>query len=191
MLELRKLRPRRVNPSRRTKVSKDVLFQVLQTNAKMRQGKGDYIRLRMQALLVLLGMCGLRATEALTLPVEHVMLEERRIKVIGKGKKLRWAPLPPDAYEVLKVWLTTYHKGGAFVLDGFTYNAARLAFDRIIKHMGIDLTMHGLRRTAATLWVQEGMPLTYAQKLLGHSDLKTTQAYIEADVEDAVNWFHR
>jgi len=50
---------------------------------------------------------------------------------------------------------------------------------RIGKKAGIHLSPHALRRTFATLSLQNGMDIVSLQTLLGHSSLETTRRYIQ------------
>jgi integrase len=49
-----------------------------------------------------------------------------------------------------------------------------------------DLHFHDLRRTAITLWIQQGTPLALAVKLGGHSQLQTTMKHYTANDADSV-----
>lgn len=55
---------------------------------------------------------------------------------------------------------------------------------QLIKKLGrkinIDVSPHDLRRTAATLMVKNGMNAFDVQRILGHSNIKTTQRYVAA-----------
>ncbi|MCE2930396.1 MAG: tyrosine-type recombinase/integrase [Vampirovibrionales bacterium] len=188
---LSKARPYRVVPAKRVKITKDQLHQLIKHNHySMREGRNDYQRARMYLLLMLTGYSGLRIRECLELPVKAIEFEQNRIKVLGKGMKLRYAPLPKEVAQVAKSWLKHEHQGDRLLLEGMTYNACSQAIQRLSKSSGIDICWHGLRRTAATWWVNEGMPLPQAKSLLGHSDIQTTMLYVESDSTDAVNWFH-
>src|SRR5690606_33359123 len=56
------------------------------------------------------------------------------------------------------------------------------AWDRIRKAAGIeDVWMHGLRHSYASFLVNQGRPIYEVQKILGHSNVKTTQRYAHLD----------
>ena len=50
------------------------------------------------------------------------------------------------------------------------------AFVRLIQKAGIDkhITLHGLRHTFATRWVESGLDIRSLAEILGHSDIKMT-----------------
>ena len=73
-----------------------------------------------------------------------------------------------------------------------TTNALRI-FHRLLKAaeirkvdaQGRRLVLHSLRHTCATRMARNGVPLIHAQRILGHSDPKTTSAiYAHLDAED-------
>ncbi|KAA6321750.1 Tyrosine recombinase XerD, partial [termite gut metagenome] len=52
------------------------------------------------------------------------------------------------------------------------------------------VTFHVARHTNATLLLSKGVSIEVVSKILGHSDIKTTQIYakvIDKSIEDAVN----
>ena len=59
------------------------------------------------------------------------------------------------------------------------------SFKRYIRQAGLnnDLKFHSLRHTYASYLVQGGVSLYVVQKLLGHSDIKTTEIYAHLSPE--------
>jgi integrase/recombinase XerC/integrase/recombinase XerD len=47
------------------------------------------------------------------------------------------------------------------------------------------VTPHTIRHSVATFWVRSGVSIFTIQKLLGHSDIKTTMVYLHALPKDA------
>jgi integrase len=47
----------------------------------------------------------------------------------------------------------------------------------------VDVTLHGLRHTAAAAWLATGRPLYHVQKLLGHRSPETTQRYAHLELD--------
>ncbi|WP_432504777.1 tyrosine-type recombinase/integrase [Kineococcus arenarius] len=57
------------------------------------------------ALLATLRYTGIRRTELLDLQTAHLDLEKRRLRVMGKGQKVRTVPLPPVYVEIMQWYL--------------------------------------------------------------------------------------
>lgn len=52
-----------------------------------------------------------------------------------------------------------------------------------IAHINKNITFHSARHSLATIGLQEGMPITTVQKILGHRSLKTTQIYAKVQTD--------
>jgi integrase/recombinase XerD len=146
--------------------------------------------LRDRAMLETLYAAGLRVTELVGLPLAQLSLNQRVIRVMGKGSKERLVPLGQVAAE----WLTRYISTARNqILDGRTSNdlfitvrgatMSRQMFWNIIKRYaikaGISATIspHVLRHAFATHLINHGADLRVVQLLLGHADITTTQIY--------------
>ena len=140
-------------------------------------------------LLVTLNLTvGLRCSEALSLKVEQ--FDSDIITVIGKGNKKRSFRV---TYEI-RVRFNEYMKVRGQVFEGdedseflfVSVTGKQLCTKDINKNLkkycercGIDkdITSHCLRRSCATHYLNEGVPVAQVATLLGHSDVKTTMRY--------------
>jgi len=146
--------------------------------------------LRDRAMLEVLYASGLRVSELINLRYSQVSMDMGVLRVMGKGRKERLAPLGEESLE----WLSRYTKEArSALLDGIvtdtifvtTRGAAmtRQAFWYLIKRyaqlVGIDkqLSPHTLRHAFATHLLNHGADLRVVQLLLGHADISTTQIY--------------
>jgi integrase len=131
---------------------------------------------------------GLRLRELSESTWENVRLgeskKERKIEVLGKGRKWRTVPLNDTAYGVLKD-LRAKCKGKGKVFAKMSAvgiaNAISTTFDKI----GLPgLTTHTLRHTFATRLARRGdVNAEQLRVLLGHSNIATTQRYFHLDDE--------
>lgn len=114
------------------------------------------------------------------------------LSVLGKGSKQRTIPVHPMLASRLQAWCAEI-SGGQLARSlgrkqelGQTLSAVGV-FDIVRKHgamIGKDgLDPHDLRRTYAQLGYAAGVPITQISKLLGHSSVKTTQAYLNMDLD--------
>lgn len=143
---------------------------------------------RDRALFELIYSCGLRISEAASLLVENVHLNERLLIVHGKGDKERMIPFGAAARERLVSYLENVRPllvGRRAVAEVFVnYKGEPMSRKGIWKRFkelealsGVQAKVHTLRHSFATHLLAGGADLRSVQELLGHSDLATTQIY--------------
>jgi integrase/recombinase XerC len=155
------------------------------------------LRARNAALLELLYGAGLRVGEAVALDWLHLDLDERLVRVLGKGRKQRVVPFGPPAAEALRAWATWCGEDGGPVFrnrDGGRLSA-RSAW-RIVRDAGrargiAGLHPHALRHSAATHLLNAGADLRAIQEQLGHASLSTTQRYTHVDAAHLLAVYRR
>lgn len=143
---------------------------------------------RDRAWFVLMWRAGLRVDEVVRLQVSNELVAPQaerpaRLRVRGKGGKERMVLLTPDAYAVLTAWLQARpssqeewvflnERGGPLTANGIQWLLHRYG-----DQVGVSLTPHQLRHTYARQLTEAGMPITSLSKLMGHSQVSTTQIY--------------
>ena len=147
-------------------------------------------------LLVTLNLTvGLRCSEALNLTVEQFNSDV--ISIIGKGGKLRKFKVTDEIRtrfnEYMEVRDQAFNDGEDNELLFVSVTGKELHVKDINKNLkkycercGIDkdITSHCLRRSCATHYLQEGIPVAQVSRLLGHSNPQTTMRYYKADGAD-------
>ncbi|MDZ4289967.1 MAG: tyrosine recombinase [Prosthecobacter sp.] len=149
---------------------------------------------RDRAILELFYASGLRLSELVDSRVENLSLEEGWIRVTGKGKKTRLAPVGDAARQALEAYLA--HSRPQLVRPKtqshifLSRNGARLTTARvwqIVKEraesagLGDRVHPHLLRHSFATHLLNNGADLRVIQEMLGHADISTTQIYTHVD----------
>lgn len=162
----------------------------------LEQPSGDSPKkLRDRAMLELLYATGLRVTELISLELADVHMAMSYIVCRDAGKE-RVIPFGENAKEALGQYL---QNGRGQLLKGqeSTYlfvncsgkMMSRQGFWKLVKQYaaraGItaDITPHTLRHSFAAHLVQNGADLKAVQEMLGHSDIATTQVYLNMNVE--------
>ncbi len=136
-------------------------------------------------ILKLLYGCGLRVSEVISLKKEEVNFKEGLIKIrLAKGRKDRFVNIPNSVFNELKNYyelvvgniLFPSNRGGKL-----TTATIQKIVKNSSKKAGIkkDIHPHTLRHSFATHLLEQGTDLRIIQKLLGHSDIKTTQIYLQ------------
>lgn len=163
--------------------------------------------LRMHALVEVLYATGMRVSELVSLTVEVARRDERFFVVRGKGGKERMVPLSPAARHAMASWLAVRDSNESWADSRYLFPAAsssghlpRQVFGRELKALaaraGIaseKISPHVLRHAFASHLLQNGADLRSVQKLLGHSDISTTQIYthvLEERLAELVNEHH-
>jgi integrase len=126
---------------------------------------------------------------------------KNRIVTIGnklfktKSKKIRKIPFNDRMEEILNRNSSRQLKGNKILREFvFTQNNGKpyqtdtvsKAFKKVCREnsMPEEYHWHCLRSTAASNWVNRGVPIYTVQKLLGHSSVNTTQIYAKVDLEE-------
>ncbi|MFQ5803025.1 MAG: tyrosine recombinase XerC, partial [Candidatus Methylomirabilales bacterium] len=171
----------------------DQAFQLLATP----QGD-DPLALRDKAILELFYASGIRLGELTGLTVDDLDLEQRLVKVMGKGNKERIVPIGRPAAEALAAYLAArdtlkrgkigVHRGPLFL----NYRGGSLSprgverlLEKYLRRSGVGkaITPHGLRHSFASHLLQAGADLRVIQELLGHARLTTTQRYTHVNLD--------
>lgn len=150
---------------------------------------------RLHLLVLVLLDTGCRITEALTLRVADVNLEDLLVTLNGKGRKQRIVPFSFTLRKALHRFITDFKlKADAFLFatrDGF--RMGRMVALREVKALCERLgfaaprrTLHSFRHLFALNYLRRGGSLFHLQKTLGHSSLEMTRRYanlVTADLE--------
>jgi len=148
------------------------------------------------AIVELLYGAGLRVGELVGLDLDDMSLDERMLRVRGKGRKERLVPFGRRAADAVRSYLP--HRAGwrrrsevstqaLFVNQRggrLTDRSVRRLLDRAVQRTADlhRLHPHALRHAFATHLLEAGMDLRAIQELLGHSSLATTQMYTGVDL---------
>ena len=141
---------------------------------------------RDRAIVELLYGAGLRVAELVALDWEDVDLEERWLRVRGKGDKERLVPMGYPAQEALRRWGGS-EDGPVFPGEGaerLTVRTVHRVVVRAAHRTGLaGVTPHVLRHSFATHLLEGGASLRVVQDLLGHESLVTTQRYLRITID--------
>lgn len=147
--------------------------------------------LRDRAILEVLYSAGLRVSELAGLSAGDLDLKSGAVRVRGKGKRERIAPIGSYALKALTDWLAARklsprEKQGPdapVFVNKFgrrltTRSVARM-LEKYLRSTGLDrrTTPHTLRHSFATHLLDRGADIRSVQELLGHKSLVTTQIY--------------
>jgi len=150
----------------------------------------DILGARDKAMLESMYSTGIRVSELVGLNMEDVDFVGGVIRVRGKGKKERLAPMGQTAVAAIQKYLTM--RGGV-VKDAMptgplfvnkhgqrlSTRSVRRKLDKYLIEAGLDpdISPHTLRHSFATHMLNHGADLRAVQELLGHQSLSTTQIY--------------
>lgn len=150
---------------------------------------------RNRAILEVLYSCGLRVSELCQLKLSSLYLDERFIRVEGKGNKERLVPISEKAIKELNFWFServhipikpgnedyvfvSFRRGGALTRVMVFYIIKELA-ERAGIHKSI--SPHTFRHSFATHLLEGGANLRAIQSMLGHESIGTTEIYTHID----------
>lgn len=137
---------------------------------------------------LLLFATGARVSELAALRIEDVDIEQRSIRIFGKGSRERQVFLPNDAVSAaVRDYIAAEHGEAACSGPLLTNEHGRRASAACLRARVIGLaqragisrrvTPHMLRHTHATALIEAGVNIRFVQRLLGHKSIVTTQIY--------------
>ncbi len=160
------------------------------------QTKGQW---RTHTILSLLIDTGMRIDEALESRSKNVDFDQSLITITGKGSKTRSVPI---SYEMRKrLWNWNKKRGDnpcPYLFPTATYNRMEYHNYRrdlcvILKKLEIDerIHPHAFRHYFAITFLRKGGDLFRLSKILGHSDLSSTEIYLQSMGMEAISEAHK
>ncbi|OAS22914.1 site-specific tyrosine recombinase XerD [Paenibacillus oryzisoli] len=162
---------------------------------------------RDKAMLELLYATGIRVSELVALNMADVNLGMGFIRCIGKAEKERIIPLSGIAIRMIDNYIQIHrikllkrsiheealfigHLGTRMTRQGFWKIMKRYALETQITN---EITPHTLRHSFAAHLIENGADLRSVQEMLGHSDISSTQLYVQVTkikMKDVYNQAH-
>jgi integrase/recombinase XerC len=146
------------------------------------------------ALMELLYSSGLRLAELVGLDLGDLDLNDRTVRVTGKGSKTRIMPVGAQAVAALRLWLR--ERAGLAAADETAVfvgqrgrrlgaRAVQLLVARHARAQGLPANVHPhlFRHSFATHLLESSRDLRAVQELLGHASISTTQIYTHLDFQ--------
>lgn len=157
-------------------------------------GERDYV------LIALLYDTGARVQELLNLRPSDLRLEKPAfVRITGKGRKERICPLLPQTARLVSRFLAEQKRvienDGLCFLNRYGQRLSRHGVRYLLKkYIAVTrqetpligrpgISPHTLRHTKAMHLLQAGLPLITIKDILGHADVKSTEVYVETDLE--------
>lgn len=196
-LKIGKIKTKTVHPKQHNWMKKEQIIHI------MNQCPRNRIGIRDRFIILFLFSTGVRVSELINCRINDLHLDESEPYVIitGKGNKTRIIPLTDELVENAKYYLTLYHSrtnNDDFLFYVVSKNhrcyMSEDNIQRIVKKYGdlarqTDQTIpekvhpHLFRHSFGAINYRAGMSQPELAKLMGHSQIETTEIYAETDVE--------
>jgi site-specific recombinase XerD len=173
------------------------------SGAEVRRFLRTLRRYRDLAIVHLMLLCGLRSAEVLQLQLSDLLVEDKQLRVHGKGNRERVLPLPQVVARSISDYVRwerpTAAKARLFVvLQGprrgipMTLAGLRSLFrHRRRDHAVARANPHRFRHTFGADMARSGVRLPILQRLMGHADESTTLRYIQLSMADIANEYRQ
>lgn len=150
---------------------------------------------RDKTILELLYATGVRCSELVNIHIKDLDMDQKVIRIVGKGRKERMVLFGDKAYEKLLHYFKTERNGIQSIEEPvfLNYRGTQLttrSVQRVIEmfrsFLKIDrpITPHKIRHTFATHLLTQGADLRTVQELLGHKSLSSTEKYTHVTLQD-------
>lgn len=148
---------------------------------------------RDRAMLEVLYGCGLRVSETASLKISDVFVEERFVRVFGKGSKERIVPMADATADSIADYMAVRPEPadaaseGILFLSRFRRQMSRISVFNMVKKQAMiagitrEISPHTFRHSFATHLIENGADLRAVQEMLGHASIVTTEIYTHVD----------
>jgi integrase/recombinase XerC len=154
----------------------------------------DVMTVRDRAMFELLYSSGLRLAELVGLNLDSIDLDDRTVRVVGKGAKTRVVPFGRKALDAVREWLLARPEIGAQgeIAMFVSRRGTRLSMRSVQARLGewsrrqslpVHVHPHMLRHSFASHLLESSGDLRAVQELLGHASISTTQVYTHLDFQ--------
>ena len=156
--------------------------------------KPSKIGIRDQIITTILYDSAIRADELINLDLLDVNINNDvpYLRIYGKGSKERIVPISENTVLLIQNYIRIYHASGRSspfiytIINGRKNRMSERNIERILEKYGdivrkiysdipARIHPHMLRRTRATGWYRDGVPIETIAVLLGHSNIQTTR----------------
>ncbi|MDA9809389.1 tyrosine-type recombinase/integrase [Flavobacteriales bacterium] len=145
---------------------------------------GNTHNLKHLTILAVIYSCGLRISELINISLNDIDNNRMIIHIRkGKGNKDRQVQLTNQVLELLRMYYKKYLPVNYLIVGQNGGKYSTTSIQKIIKKSALKariykkVTPHTLRHSFATHLLENGTDIRFIQKILGHSDIKTTQIY--------------
>ena len=140
-------------------------------------------------IIMMLYSTGIRLNELIHLKRKHIDFDKNIINVInGKGRKDRITLLSSSIKISLLKYYSAYRFRTDYVFEGrkgkYSKKSVQKVLEESSKILKFKVNPHMLRHSFATHLLESGTDIRYIQRLLGHSDLKTTMIYTKVSLNE-------
>lgn len=161
----------------------------------------DPLFIRDILMIDLMYSTGIRISELVSIKLLDIEVEQKTIRVLGKGKKYRVVVFGDPTQENLKRFLSvrsslySKNENSDYLFPSKNKNNknilhinTRTVYNVVKKYLSLvsnneNLSPHSLRHSFATHLLQAGSDLMAIRDLLGHSSLRSTQIYTHLDLK--------
>lgn len=147
-------------------------------------------KVRDKLILTILYSSGLRISELINLKINDIDIDERTMRIRGKGDKDRVVLFDETTKELILKYISIRENESEYlILNRFNKPISAKYIQLMIKKYGEKanitktLTPHVLRHSFATHLLKNGVDIRVIQQLMGHTSLSTTQIYTSVDLE--------
>lgn len=153
------------------------------------------LSIRDSAIIELLYGSGIRLSELHRIDIESIDIDNKQIRVVGKGNKPRIVPINDICIKKILLYMNVIRNKINLKDDKALFvskNGRRLCqrhLAKIVKKFSqlvlgrSDISPHSLRHSYATHLLENGADIKLISRLLGHSSINTTQKYTHINLK--------